>query len=117
MAAATGDKNHTCLSNEYLIWIWDLKNNKIHQTLTKHTENIKDIIFTPDGKLLLSCSTDGTVKLWHIKTGKVVRTFRTYQSRFTSMTFSPKGNLIAADGGEKISMWLSLPEISFNTTK
>ncbi|OQY01809.1 MAG: hypothetical protein B6I26_02260 [Desulfobacteraceae bacterium 4572_130] len=41
-----------------------------------HKAIINDIMFTNDGKYLVSASNDKTVRIWDVKTGKTVRIFR-----------------------------------------
>jgi WD40 repeat protein len=39
-----------------------------------HMALIKDIVFTPDGRQLVSASDDKTIRVWDLATGKTVRT-------------------------------------------
>jgi WD40 repeat protein len=39
-----------------------------------HTDKIKSLAFSPDGKMIVSGSTDKSVKLWDVATGKEIRT-------------------------------------------
>jgi WD40 repeat protein len=43
--------------------------------LSGHTDEVNSVVFTSDGKSLVSGSDDKTVKLWDMQTGGVVRTF------------------------------------------
>ena len=47
-----------------LIQLWDVKTGTDLGTLTGHTEEIKTLAFSHDGKMLASGSWDGTVLLW-----------------------------------------------------
>lgn len=40
-----------------------------------HTNWVRCARFSPDGKLIASCSDDKTVKIWDIATNKCIKTF------------------------------------------
>ncbi len=46
------------------------------QTLYGHQNWVRFLAYSPDGKLLASCSQDGTVKLWHEQTATCLETLR-----------------------------------------
>ncbi len=41
-----------------------------------HTANIVDLMFTPDGKRLISASADSTVRIWDVSTGESLQVLR-----------------------------------------
>ena len=50
------------------IHVWDLEENHKVFTLDGHLkENIKSILFSPNGKYVISASVDSSIKLWNIK--------------------------------------------------
>jgi WD40 repeat protein len=55
-----------------------------------HQAIIRDVIFTKDGKHLVSASEDKTVRVWDVKTGKTVRILRTQIGK------GPDGKIYAA---------------------
>jgi WD40 repeat protein len=53
-------------SDDKTIKLWDIKSAKLIKTFKGHTDNIKAVSITPDGKNIISGSDDYTIKLWDI---------------------------------------------------
>jgi len=48
------------------IVVWDLKTMQRRATLTGHCGQINHIALSPDGRTLVSCGTDGTIRFWNM---------------------------------------------------
>jgi WD40 repeat protein/tRNA A-37 threonylcarbamoyl transferase component Bud32 len=64
-----------------------------------HEAAVMDIDFTPDGKSLVSCSRDGSVKLWDIAKKRIIRDFSGHSENAWAVRVSPDGKLVAAGSG------------------
>jgi WD40 repeat protein len=53
------------------------------------------LVFSPDGKTLVSQSSDRTVKVWDVETAKVLRTLQGNKAWVMAAAFSPDGKLFA----------------------
>jgi WD40 repeat protein len=74
-------------------------------TLKGHTEGVRCLTFSPNGKTLASGSADYSIKLWDVATGKnaslKMKDFSVY-----SLAFSPDGKTLASgDAGNRIHLW------------
>lgn len=54
------------------IKIWNIPEGQLVKTLIGHKYGLSGITFSPDGRYLISASSDGRVKVWAIENGKVV---------------------------------------------
>jgi WD40 repeat protein len=60
---------------------------------------LQTVAFSPDGKLLVAGSMDGTVWLWEVATGRHTATLRGHVGSVWSVAFSPDGKTLASGGG------------------
>ncbi len=98
--AATAD------SDPGLIHFWDLTTGKELRRCEGHVGTLGRIVFTPEGKGLVSTGVDGKVRLWDVTTGKEVRRFEGASGIHASLALSPDGKLLVQAGLEGLRGWV-----------
>lgn len=68
-----------------------------------HMALIRSVLFTPDGKQLLSAGDDKVIRVWDVDSGKTVRTLRGQigdggRGKIYALALSPDASLLAAGG-------------------
>ena len=76
-----------------------LADNALRQVLLGHNGSVEGCVFSPDGKYILSASTDHTLRLWDVATGQEIRQFLGHTDRVNSCAFSPDGRFILSSSG------------------
>ncbi|CAK1548469.1 unnamed protein product [Leptosia nina] len=56
--------------------LWDVEKGACVHTLTKHTEPVYSVAFSPDGKFLASGSFDKCVHIWSTQSGSLVHSYK-----------------------------------------
>lgn len=76
------------------------------KTLHGHDNRVYAAVFSPDGQILASCSTDRTVKLWDIIRGKCLKTLTGHTNWLFSVAFSPDGQTLASASHDRtVRLW------------
>jgi WD40 repeat protein len=90
---------------DYVIALVDSVKNTTRK-LTGHTWTIYGLVFTPDGRTLISAGADGTVRIWDVETGSERATYRWHSSWVTCLAVSPDGCTAAAGSADhSIVVW------------
>ncbi len=66
-----------------------------------HSEGVRSVTWSPDGKYIASGSDDGTVQVWEALTGRHLLTYRGHKARVCSVAWSPNGKYIASGSWDK----------------
>jgi uncharacterized caspase-like protein len=86
--------------------LWDAATGREVHRLKGHTGWVHAVAVSPDGKLLLTGSYDGTARLWDATTGRLVRRLEGHTSAVMSVAFSPNGEFILTGGGDSTTrLW------------
>ncbi|MDZ4790084.1 MAG: TIR domain-containing protein, partial [Hyphomicrobiales bacterium] len=79
---------------------------KLVRSFAGHTENVLDVAFSPDGRTLLSGSTDNTLKLWDAGTGREIRSFAGHTRGVYAVAVSPDGRtLLSGSVDNTLKLW------------
>ncbi|KAJ5216362.1 NACHT and WD40 domain protein, partial [Penicillium cinerascens] len=78
------------------VCLWNTATGALTHTLDGHSRSVNSVIFSPDSRLLASCSADGTVRLWGLPIGTVQQTLNSRYGSVHSAAFSPDGRLLAS---------------------
>jgi WD40 repeat protein len=97
LAVASGTPGKRGEVRLYSVNEWD----KPPLTIPAHQDLIHAVAFSPDGKLLATCSYDRLVKLWDVASSKLVRELKDHSDAVYGVAFHPKGHLLASCAADR----------------
>ncbi len=76
------------------------------QSLSGHSDQVKSVVVSPDGKTLFSASADKTIKIWRLYTGELLQTLTGHSSAVNCIAISPDGQFLVSGSSDKtIKIW------------
>jgi WD40 repeat protein len=91
-------KNDVGYTQHTLILLWDVATGKQLRRLEGHIDNINDVEFSSDGRMLVSGSKDQTVRLWDFATGKQLKMMQDTNGVASAVAVSSDGHTLATAG-------------------
>jgi WD40 repeat protein len=75
-------------------------------SLEGHSDGVDNLLLTPDGRLISSCSSsDTTVKVWDVKRGKLLRSLEGLTFSPSRFHFLQKPPFFITTGGHQLTVW------------
>ncbi len=71
------------------------------RTLKGHTDLVRGVALSPDGRLAVSASDDKTLKVWEVKTGRELRTLKGHTSVVSAVALSADGRRAVSPSYDK----------------
>ncbi|NER26365.1 MAG: protein kinase [Symploca sp. SIO1C4] len=82
---------------------------KLRRTLSGHSDSVKSIAISPDGRTFASGSYDKTIKLWALPSGELQRTLIGHRKRVNCIAISPDGQTLASSSEDMTIKFWALP--------
>jgi len=107
--AADGHNILITAHSDKTVRLWNTKTHVCQRTfsLTKHTDDIHSVAFSPDGNMLATASFDGNYLLWEIPSGLFKKTLgkdRSISKYIFAGSFSPDGDKFALGVGGSVEI-------------
>lgn len=95
---ASGDNNG-------IVKFWNLRTGTYTSEFKPHDKLITGLIFTPDGKQLITASHDRTIKIWDLASGQLISTFSGHLGEVRAIALHPSRPVLASGGNDGIFIW------------
>jgi WD40 repeat protein len=90
--------------------LWEADSGRLLVAFQGHTDRVRSAVFSPDGRRVLTGSTDKTARLWEADSGKLLATFQGHTEEVSSAVFSPDGRRVLTGSRDSTArLWVVLP--------
>ncbi|MXV78148.1 WD40 repeat domain-containing protein [Candidatus Poribacteria bacterium] len=105
--AYSPDGKQLALAASIGIWIYDTDTYKPLSLLTGHSDTVRSVEYTADGKILASGSNDGTIRIWDPQTTKNIAVLTGHQNGVTHIAISGDSQTLASVGADEkfVRLW------------
>ncbi|HYV37975.1 MAG TPA: WD40 repeat domain-containing protein, partial [Gemmataceae bacterium] len=101
----SADEKQLAGISQHSVAVWDLVTNK-RMANYDHNDNIYDVAFSQDGRLLASASYDGSVRVWDKTSEEEIKKLAPADTYFSTVAFTPDGKqVVAGDGKGNLHLW------------
>lgn len=85
----------TAYCTDYSLRVWDLPGGNLAEDIGDHADMVRDAVYSKDGKLLISCADDKTIRIWNTESWKCVNILRPNEAA-RMLRISNNGKYLAA---------------------
>jgi WD40 repeat protein len=85
---------------DFSVRLWDIFNGKEVKRFEGHTDKVNSVVFSPDGKLILTGSKDKTARLWNLENRKEIQKIGETKTPVYAVSYSRDGSNILIGTGE-----------------
>ena len=94
--------SQSSLTGPGIICLIRLDTGQVEATIEAHHTRIHGLVFSPDGRRLVSTSSDRTARIWDVQTGQLERQLDGHFDEVFAAAFHPDGRRLATAGRDRI---------------
>jgi GTPase SAR1 family protein len=88
------------------VFLWNFATGRQIRILEGHGGLVTGVAWSPDGKILASCSSDTTVRLWDAASGRGLRELKGHNQYVLGVSWSPNGRrLCSGSFDDTVKLW------------
>ena len=87
------------------VYLWDMGSGQSLAKLRGHGAFVQDVVFSPDGRTLLSGDSSKLIKLWDVAARKEIATLSGHNGGIRALDVSPDGKTLASCSGPSVRLW------------
>ena len=109
--AISSSGSRVAIARDSLVELWGSGRGRRWSRATRvatlvHTDRVNDVVFSADGALVATASTDGTARVWESATGDLVADLRGHGAAVEAIAFSSRGRYVTTVGADlTIRLW------------
>jgi WD40 repeat protein/serine/threonine protein kinase len=96
--------------------VWDVASGKVIQSAPRHAREVQAVVFTPDGRTLVTGSKDGTVRFWDAATGATFGGVIRHDGWVNALALTTDGRAVLTGSDDHTARLWSVPAGSPLTT-
>jgi WD40 repeat protein len=101
-----GEVTFASVSSDRRVMLWGMESKTPLNIFTAHTQAVKTLAFSPDGKLLATAGDDGLILIWDLADRQLVQTLSAHRWTISALAFIPGGNTLASASWDgNIKFW------------
>jgi len=103
---ATAGRDGPWFDTSSSVQIWDAKTGELVATLKGHTDSVRCVAWTKDGKTLISGSFDHSIRTWNTTKWEQTAVLDKHTHNVFALAISPNGRILASVSGDKTArLW------------
>jgi RNA polymerase sigma factor (sigma-70 family) len=94
------NSSHLAIVSSTGVWLYDVNLGTETSLLTKDTDLVGFVTFSPDGKTLVSAGGDNIIRSWDVESGKLLLKFNSLSDSLSSLKFLADGKTLTGTNWE-----------------
>jgi WD40 repeat protein len=108
-STAMPDGQHFISASRQTLKVWGTESSTELHTLAKLPDQpeifLRSVAFTPDGRFVITGSSDGKLRIWDVESGGEPRTVRAHSARVNAVAATSAGQVISTSEDKTLRIW------------